>query len=1268
MRFTLEQIPTFQNNKHQIVIANAGSGKTTILVEKYLNIILQYPPDQIERVVAITFTRKAAAEMKQRIISRLNSEISKLRNQFTQNTVLIHNQLVNPISEFQRLINFREHITNARIQTIHSFCFSILKDYAVNIDLSPDFVLITESEKIATLDDLIFDTIEEILENHSNKLHIPLVNLLNYVSKNKINDIIRQLAADEYSLNILKPIYAKQYSEFRKDIDKYARSMIADYLIKYNDVVNSLQSQLYSTSQKKNNSEEFFKFFDEFYTKFTTLSDADIYSFIDNNLNQIKDYKIGQQYIINYHPELKKIHNFIGSIKNSKYDEKYLTQLYDHSKTLLEISLLIHQQYDNYKRDMGLIDYNDILWKTYYLLSNNKDILNKIKDQIDYLLVDEFQDTDLVQFEIMKLLVPFSTSKVNKLFIVGDPKQSIYGFRQADVRIMNQMLKEIPQANQSQLNVFKRNEEVSLYPNQRYSLIHNEDSFYGVHRIKISHRLNLINTAFVNQAFENILVKDNFHYSVGYDKFIIGREIHDFNNIVDLSSQNNEIDVDNFTPYYGRVKLLTAISKKNEKILDETGDQASPEEAELLAKYIASLIYSHTQIYDDKIQQLRNIELKDIAILIRSRSKVALLTKALDNYGLPYILNTSENFFLTQEILDIVSFLKFLDNPDDDLSFASLAKSLFFSLDDNFLIELRQTNPEKSLWRNFQDNYQQNYYENRTREIRTMKLLNEYINKFSEFNPLELVQDILFKTHYSELFQSHPSRFTILNNIEKFIDYLRNFNSRYIFSISDLIAEIDKAIELSPQESEVVISEENAINILTIHGAKGLEFPVVAIYNMNAATGKSNTYYINDQFGLTFKFYSDSQNNEDNDAAFDEIETPDYVLSKLYQKQIEELEEQRILYVAMTRAKEFLILSTTIKLNKDGKPLNFNGLFKILFDGLNISPDDIISYHSLPFSSSVAVSNNDNIEEIELNYKVEIINRVADVIALEDAENYVDESISNNSQPSLLLDDMNIAEPREVLSPTKLETYINSPREFIDKYILNIDTIDNLLLIENQNNNNNVINLPGSVRGTIIHRTLEQLQNWINDDYSVNENDLIKSINDALFENELSINEIQFNEIKGECIAAVSADIIQSILKNNNKIEFEKKFMLPYQTDYLNAILDILYRDNEGNYHICDWKTNIIQGKDDFELLCTHYSLQMKFYVYMVSFLNPNQNIFTARLLFTRLAKDNSHNENWTHLFQWNRQELKEFENLLNNYIPKIKSLDALKEYLISNL
>lgn len=1265
MNFTSEQIPTFQDNKHQIVIANAGSGKTTILVEKYLNIILQYPPDQIERVVAITFTRKAAAEMKQRIISRLNSEISKLRNQFMQNTILIHNQRVNPISEFQRLINFREHITNARIQTIHSFCFSILKDYAVNIDLSPDFVLITESEKSEELDNLLFETIEEILENTDSLLHIPLTNLLNNVSKKTINEIIKQLAADEYSLNILKPIYAKQYNEFRKDIDRYAKSTIADYLIKYNDVINSLQSQLYSASPKRNDSEEFFNFFDEFYSNFTTLSDENIYAFIDYSFNKIKNYKIGQQYIINFNPELKKIHNVIDSIKNSKYDEKYLTQLYDHSKTILEISLIIYQKYDNYKKNMGLIDYNDILWKTYYLLSSNKDILNKIKDKIDYLLVDEFQDTDLVQFEIMKLLVPFSTSNVNKLFIVGDPKQSIYGFRQADVRIMNQMLSEIPKANQSQLNVFKRNEEVSLYPNQRYSLIHNEDSFYGVHRIKISHRLNLINTAFVNQAFENILIKDNSHYSVGYDKFIIGREIHDFNTIVDLSSPNNEVDVDNFAPYYGQVKLLTAISKKNEIILDETADQASPEEAELLAKYIASLINSHTQIYDDKIQQLRKIELKDIAILVRSRNKVALLTKALDNYGLPYILNTSENFFLTQEILDIVSFLKFLDNPDDDLSFASLAKSLFFSLDDNFLVESRQTNPEKSLWRNFQDNFQNNLYENREREKRAIKLLNDYINKFSEFNPLELVQDILFKTHYSELFQSHPSRYTILNNIEKFIEYLRNFNSRYIFSVSDLITEIDKAMELSPQESEVVISEENAINILTIHGAKGLEFPVVAIYNMNAATGKSNTYYINDMFGLTYKFYSDSQNNEDNDAAFDEIETPDYVLSKLYQKQIEELEEQRILYVAMTRAKEFLILSTTIKLNKNGEPSNFNGLFKVLFDGLNISPSDITSNYSLPFSSTVAVSNNDIITEFKLNYKLEIVKNINDVIAL---ENYEDESTSNNSQPIFLLDDMNIAEPREVISPTKLETYIDSPIEFIDKYILNIESIDNAIKTENYSQNRYIDIIPAALRGTIIHQTMEKISDWINDSFSIIEANLIKTLNDSLFRNEVSLTTIQFNELKDECIYSVNADITQSILKNNTKIEFEKKFFLPYRSDYMNAVIDILYMDKNNDYHICDWKTNMIEDKKGLESLIEHYSLQMKFYAYFVSFLNPNQNTFTARLLFTRLAKDNQYSEDWTHLFKWSKHELIEFEKLLDEYIPKIKSIDAIKDYILRNL
>ncbi len=1264
MRFTLEQLPTFQNNKHQIVVANAGSGKTTILVEKYLNIMLQYPPEQIERIVAITFTRKAAAEMKQRIVSRLNNEIANVRNHLANNTIQVNNQEINPAIEFQRLINFREHITNARIQTIHSFCFSILKDYAVDIDLSPDFVLINESEKIETLDDLIFDTIEDILENQSDALNNPLINLLNNVSKSKINEIIKQLATDETQYNTLQPLYNLSFNEFRKSIDKNANELISNYLIEFQELLSIVCNTLDVSSAKRDDSNEILQYWKEFCDNFSKIQDNEIYYFLASHLEELKNFKIGNKQIINSNESLKKLYSLLDSFAKSKYDEVYLLALYNYSKTILELSSIIHKKYDNYKKDMGLIDYDDILWKTYYLLSNNPNILYKIKSNIDYLLVDEFQDTDSVQFEILKLIVPYNNSLENKIFVVGDPKQSIYGFRQADVRIINKMMSEIPSANMSLLKDFKNEEEILLYPNEKYKFNHDDESSYGIHRIKISHRLNLVNTAFVNQAFENILIKDNSPFSVDYEKFIIGRDIYNYQPEIDLSELDEENEENNIIPYYGRVKFLSTINKAGIELTEES-DDTNPAEADLLAQYLDYIISSKMQIYDESLKAKRNIELKDIAILIRSRNKVALLTKALDKYGLPYILNTSENFFLTQEILDIVSFLKFLDNPDDDLAFASLAKSLFFSLDDNFLVELRKINPENSLWKNFQFNYKQNNYKNQEREIRAFKILEEYLNKFSEYNPLEIVQDFLYKTHYTEIFHDHPSKYTILNNINQFLEFVRNYNSRYIFSITDLITEIDKATEIAPQESEVTISDENAINILTIHGAKGLEFPVVAIYNMNAVTRKSSSYYISDKFGLTYKYYPDAENMGQGIDAFEEIETPDHICAKLYQRKIEELEEQRLLYVAMTRAKEFLILSSSFTLGRNDNIIDPRGFTKLLMESLMISTDDLLSKQYIDFETKVDVNNTNENSTIELKYRVEIIQKI-EKNTKEENLNKIENS--ENNEPKFLLDDICSSESQEVISPTKLETYINSPREFIDKYILNIDTIDNLLLTENQNNDNNEITLPGSIRGTIIHQTLEQLQNWVNEDYSVNEQNLIISINDVLFENELSINEIQFNEIRNECIASVSADIIQSILKNNNKIEFEKKFMLPYQTDYLNAILDILYQDNEGNYHICDWKTNLIQSKNDFELLCEHYSLQMKFYAYMVSFLNPNQNIMSARLLFTRLAKDNLHNENWTHLFEWNRQELQEFENILNDYFPKIKSIDSLREYLISNL
>ncbi len=1268
MNFTNEQLPTFQNNKHQIVIANAGSGKTTILVEKYLNLILLNPPERIEKIVAITFTRKAAAEMRQRVVSRLNNEISKLHEQISNNTSTNDYQTLNPIIEFQRLITFREHITNARIQTIHSFCFSILKDHAVEIELSPDFVAITESEKAEVIDNFIFETIEEILENANNPLNPLLIKLLNNVAKNTISQILDKIATDENTLHILKDLYSLTFPEYRAQIDINAKELIGYYLDQFKAIFLKEYNNLISIDEKTNGTKQFGAKFEQFYNDFKILPNKDIYDFINKNLKDFTTFKIGRTQLINTSDELKSIYEKLKSVADSKFDDKYLLQLYEYSNTIKEISLIIRDKYDNYKKETGLIDYDDILWKTYYLLSNNPDILNNIKANIDYLLVDEFQDTDSVQYEIIRLIVPFYQSLENKLFVVGDPKQSIYGFRQADVRIMNQLLSEIPEANQNLLEEFKDSDEIVLYPNSNYQIKHDNQSYFGVHNIKISHRLNLVNTAFVNQAFTNILKKDSFKYSVDYDQFIIGREIPQISPEIDLTLPNIEGENNNLNELYGKIKFLTSISPQDNNS-SEDSQEDQPGEAELLAKYIAYLISSNTQIYDNSLKELRKIELRDIAILMRSRNRVSLLAKALDKYGLPYILNTAENFFLTQEILDIVSFLKFLDNPNDDLSFASIAKSAFFGLDDNFLIELRQMNTEKSLWENFQEHAAKIENSNQLKINRILKILNEYINKYSEFNPLELIQDFLFKTHYSEIFQNHPSKFTILNNIEKFIQYVRNYNSRYIFSISDLIAEIDKALELRPQESEISISDDNAINILTIHGAKGLEFPIVAIYNMNASSGMSNSYSINDKFGLTFKYYPDSKLIEkSDDTVFDEIETPDNVLSKFYQNQIDTFEEQRLLYVALTRAKEFIILSSTIALNKNGEPGKFKGLFKILIDGLSINPSDLITEDSLSLSSIVNISNTNGIHQINLKYNVELVREDKSKYLQFPAADMEQQQNIEYTEPNLFLDEIQITEPHDIISPTKLETYIDSPLEFIDRYILNIETLDNFAFADDSSSKQENEEISASIKGLIFHNTFEKLKEWINQDQSINEDALINILKNSFFNNGITIREDLFNEIKDECKYVISTDLIQSILKYINTFEFEKKFYLPFKSNFLNAIIDVLYQDDDGNYYILDWKTNLIQNKQEMNSLVEHYSLQMKFYAYIVSFINPNQDVFTARLLFTRLAKDNQHSENWSHLFSWDRNELIDFENMLDNYIPKMNNVQTLKNYIINNL
>ncbi len=1276
MNYTREQSLALCTDRYISVTANAGSGKTKVLVDRYFDILLNgdndLPIDSRE-VVAITFTKKAASEMLAKVVKRIESEI----------------KIATDSKKLRKLKKIRENLIYARISTIHSFASSLLRDYPIEAGVLPSFSELTKADEIRLYDNAINEVIEMRFEIPEKKEEI--FQLYETLSRYKVDEIIRLCLKQAENLDAIQEFYNKTDDE----IFDFYTSQIYDL---YCQRVRIIVENFYEVAK------------DADLSHFNKKKDADTYEEIFLQLENIKrmstdtieecrvvfekfselvKLKIGASLFVTkaYSYSLSDLNypkkQYTDDIKKLiEYDELFyceneLRQSIRTSKIILDLVIEIYELCNEKKLEAGYLDFNDMILKVDKLL-DNETALAQIKQKMKYILVDEFQDTNPLQYRLIKKLCPKLVNPILNddinLFIVGDSKQSIYAFRSADVRVFKEATNNIETVNSYSIEN-KIIESQIKYDNEVIESNKAEEN--GIITLSASFRLSPVVATFVNLVCGNIMNKySNFtesaiyvlpDFEVPYSPLVYARNSEDFVQKYDnLESKllNNE---------FGSVSFLFNIIDKNTKNDDDSEKRTESEnnddteeetilnEGEMIARLISDMVSENEEYSVIENNTRRLAKYGDIAILARSKNGFKNITNSFIKYNIPYTLHSGSGFYEAQEVVDVINYLKFIQNNHDDIALAGLLKSVFFGLNDTQLFKISLTEGN-SFWDKF--NNFVGKIENDTDEFDVMINAHQILTQILEIAlrvPLvHLLYKILNSSNWYGAIQKSNSAEQMNANIRKLIAFARTYEDKGFKNIYDFILDLEVLSEDKGEAEAAFITGENVVNIMTIHAAKGLEFPIVILANTNSKGHSGDSYFINAEFGINFKYpiLNDKQNPE-----FSALHN--FKLASYFQELSENAEEKRILYVAMTRAKEHLVISSTIKKGNNGWNAALKQ-FKMISEGMKFNmevfeePEFIDKKH---YSGMLEVLINNEQLKYQFEYPIKFMNY----------KNYsiqVSSSVEKKLEIPEVLDV--VIKPgiyESNISATKLLYYINDKDAYIQRYVLGLPPDDilkshteNVLIDEQSNGNENTEILfskdedaKGFIAGNYIHSLLERISIWFDDDIEIIKTNLKNEISNLTIKfNKKFGNELE-NRLFNESLYICQTKLISRFKSQLKESKPEITYHIPFEYDLISATFDLFIQNESNEWEIWDWKSNQINNDEDLIELGKHYEIQMKLYSYFNYLLNPNQSDYKARLLFTRRAKIDCLDENWTILFKWDKNEMENFREYLSNLLLEIK-------------
>ena len=1171
VKWTEEQSQAIHEKGSNILVAAAaGSGKTAVLVERIINKIIEEEID-IDKLLVVTFTNAAASEMRERI---LNAIYKKIEEEPTN-------------LRLQKQITL---LNKSNICTIHSFCLDVIRNNFYEINISPNF-RIGDTAEIELLKEEVLDELFEDLYLKEDEGFLKLLEIYtSYKDDEPLKDIVKSIYNFIQSAPFPEKWLAEKVKLFDIDIENtdFAETVWGKIILNnYKECIEENILGLKKIKKELEAENELEKF-----SQAIRLDIENLESLLVNLNSWDKSYELAKTFSFVRWPSSKKINSETPAFVKEKRDminAKFkklkdsifiytsaevlsdLKNMYEVLNLLQAIILKFNENYKKAKLERNIIDFNDIEHLALKILIKDEDgkyvpseIAKKYQDKFEEIAIDEYQDSNMVQEYILT-----SISKGNNIFMVGDVKQSIYKFRQA-----------MPELFLNKYKTYKLKKEKTEADDLKIQLFKNFRS-----------RKNILDTT--NIIFQEIMSKDLGDVDYNEDEYL------------NLGANYEEPQLENID-FAGKTEIniinLEDTTKDSQEDEEDNVKTERIENSILEARYVAQkineLINSNYYVLDKK-EGYRKVTYKDIVVLLRSTTELSpIYEKEISDLGMPVYSETSTEYLNSVEIQLIMSCLKIIDNPMQDIPLVTVMRSMIGGFTDNDLIEIRLADKYENFYESIVKARIQVNEELRNKIDSFLELINQW-REASEFLALdELIWKIYMDTgyyNYVGLMQNGKLRQA---NLKMLFERAKQYESATFKGVFNFINFIDK-LKLRNNDlgaAKIIGENENVIRIMSIHKSKGLEFPVVFL----SSTGKNFNLKDLIEKILIHQEIGFGPNYENSEL---KIEYPTLAKEaiKMVSKRESISEEMRVLYVALTRAKEKLIITGIEKdLQKSIESKEKELQIYESEDNSKINPKILESYKSyLDWIELVYLKNkikNSDIFEFNVVSKTEILNQT---VESETERKDVLKDIANKK-----VSKENMEKIKNILEwEYKYKDSTEMPSELSVSKIkeLSKDTEEKIgITLKKPNFLIEKTELTPAEKGTIMHLCLQKLN--YKEEYNLEK---LKNMVNNLVNKEIILpkeaESVNYNKI----LAFLSSNIWKE-MQTAKVVEQEKAFYLNlkaneiYQNDaedeiLVQGIIDLYYITNNDELVLVDYKTDYVENNNE-QSLEDKYNIQLEIY------------------------------------------------------------------------